>query len=111
MTIENGQEDTVQYLLLDRGLFGLMAFHYLFAVATQVVQIPYREFQTYLTQERIAEVAVTGQIENTFLCDILLLVVPAALFVALKMRRRWTTRITARHREVSGAVGRFLFFL
>jgi len=102
--------------------FGLMVFQYLFATATQVAQIPYSEFQTYLTQGRIAEVAVsdrfiqgrftepvdgrpmfittrveadlardlqqhdvvvTGQIESTFLRDLLSWVVPVALFVGL----------------------------
>ena len=104
--------------------FGLMVFQYLFATATQVAQIPYSEFQTYLTQGRIAEVAVsdrfiqgrftepvdgrpmfittrvepdlardlqqhgvvvTGQIESTFLRDLLSWVVPVALFVGLWM--------------------------
>ncbi|TYR36096.1 ATP-dependent zinc metalloprotease FtsH [Mesorhizobium microcysteis] len=103
---------------------GLMVFQYLFAAATQVAQIPYSEFQTYLTQGRIAEVAVsdrfiqgrftepvdgrpmfittrveadlardlqqhdvvvTGQIESTFLRDLLSWVVPVALFVGLWM--------------------------
>lgn len=101
---------------------GLMVFQYLFAAATQVAQIPYSEFQTYLTQGRIAEVAVsdrfiqgrftepvdgrpmfittrvepdlardlqqhdvvvTGQVESTFLRDLLSWVVPVALFVGL----------------------------
>ena len=104
--------------------FGLMVFQYLFAAATQVAQIPYSEFQTYLTQGRIVEVAVsdrfiqgrftepvdgrpmfittrvepdlardlqqhdvvvTGQIESTFLRDLLSWVVPVALFVGLWM--------------------------
>ena len=104
--------------------FGLMVFQYLFATATQVAQIPYSEFQTYLTQGRIAEVAVsdrfiqgrftepvdgrpmfittrvepdlardlqqhdvvvTGQVESTFLRDLLSWVVPVALFVGLWM--------------------------
>ncbi len=103
---------------------GLMVFQYLFAAATQVAQIPYSEFQTYLTQGRIAEVAVsdrfiqgrftepvdgrpmfittrvepdlardlqqhdvvvTGQVESTFLRDLLSWVVPVALFVGLWM--------------------------
>ena len=102
--------------------FGLMVFQYLFATATQVAQIPYSEFQTYLTQGRIADVAVsdrfiqgrftepvdgrpmfittrvepdlardlqqhdvvvTGQVESTFLRDLLSWVVPVALFVGL----------------------------
>ena len=104
--------------------FGLMVFQYLFATATQVAQIPYSEFQTYLSQGRIAEVAVsdrfiqgrftepvdgrpmfittrvepdlardlqqhdvvvTGQIESTFLRDLLSWVIPVALFVGLWM--------------------------
>ena len=39
---------------------GLMVFQYLFAAATQVAQIPYSEFQTYLTQGRIAEDAFSA---------------------------------------------------
>jgi cell division protease FtsH len=41
--------------------FLLMTFQYLFTTATQVAQIPYSEFQIYLSQGRIAEVAVSDR--------------------------------------------------
>lgn len=102
--------------------FGLMLFQYIFTTTTQVAQIPYSEFETYLSQGRISEVTVsdrfirghftqpvdgrsmfittrvepdlardlqthgvvvTGQIESTFLRDLLSWVVPAVLFVGL----------------------------
>ncbi len=98
----------------------LMGFQYLFTTFTQVAQIPYSQFETYLSQGKIAEVAVsdrfiqgrfrepidgkpmfvttrvepdlarqfqghnvvvTGQIESTFLRDLLSWVVPVALFI------------------------------
>jgi len=104
--------------------FILMAFQYLFTTATQVVRIPYSQFETYLDQGRIAEVAVsdrfiqgtftepvggrpmfittrvepdlarrlqehgvvvTGQIESTFLRDLLSWVLPMALFIGIWM--------------------------
>jgi len=102
----------------------LMAFQYLFVTFTQVMQIPYSQFETYLGQGRIAEVAVsdrfiqgvftepvdgrpmfittrvepdlaqqlqehgvvvTGQIESTFLRDLMSWVIPVVLFVGLWM--------------------------
>lgn len=99
-------------------------FQYVFTTATQVVQIPYSQFETYLAQDMIAEVAVsdrfiqgtfkepvdgrqmfittrverdlarqllerdvvvTGQIESTFLRDLLSWIVPVALFVGVWM--------------------------
>jgi len=104
--------------------FALMLFQYLFTTATQVAQIPYSQFQTYLEQGRIAEVAVsdrfiqgtfrepvngrpmfittrvepdlarqlqehgvvvTGQIESTFLRDLLSWIIPVALIVGIWM--------------------------
>ncbi|QOG08507.1 ATP-dependent zinc metalloprotease FtsH [Aureimonas sp. OT7] len=104
--------------------FIMLAFQYLFTTATQVAQIPYSQFETYLDQNRIAEVAVsdrfiqgrftepvdgrpmfvttrvepdlarrlqehgvvvTGQIESTFLRDLLSWVLPVALFVGIWM--------------------------
>ncbi|UUP19540.1 ATP-dependent zinc metalloprotease FtsH [Nitratireductor thuwali] len=104
--------------------FILMAFQYLFTTATQVAQIPYSQFEAYLDEGRIAEVAVsdrfiqgtftqpvdgrpmfvttrvepelaqrlrergvvvTGQIESTFLRDLLSWVVPVVLFVGIWM--------------------------
>jgi cell division protease FtsH len=104
--------------------FILIAFQYLFTTATQVAQIPYSQFETYLEQGRIAEVAVsdrfiqgtfthpidgrpmfittrvepglarqlqehgavvTGQIESTFLRDLLSWVLPMALFIGIWM--------------------------
>jgi cell division protease FtsH len=104
--------------------FFLMAFQYLFATATQVAQIPYSQFETYLAQGKIAEVAVsdrfiqgrfkepingramfittrvesdlarqlqshgvvvTGQIENTFLRDLLSWAIPALVFAGVWM--------------------------
>lgn len=103
---------------------GLMLFQYAYTSTTQVAEIPYSEFQNYLTQGKISEVAVserfirgrftqavdgrpmfvttrvdpelsrdlqahnvvvTGQIESTFLRDLLSWVVPVALFVGLWM--------------------------
>ena len=104
--------------------FILLAFQYLFTTATQVAQIPYSQFETYLSEGKIAEVAVsdrfiqgrfkepidgrpmfittrvepdlvrqlrsegvvvTGQIESTFLRDLLSWIVPVALFVGIWM--------------------------
>ena len=104
--------------------FLLMAFQYLFTMATQVAQIPYSQFETYLNQGKIAEVAVsdrfiqgrfkepidgrpmfittrvepdlarqlqdhgvvvTGQIESTFLRDLLSWVIPVLVFAAVWM--------------------------
>lgn len=104
--------------------FGLMIFQYLFAAATQIAEIPYSQFQAYLEQGRIAQVAVsdrfiqgsftepvdgrpmfvttrvepdlarelaehgvvvTGQIESTFLRDLLSWIVPVLLFVGIWM--------------------------
>ncbi|WP_449255223.1 ATP-dependent zinc metalloprotease FtsH [Bosea sp. (in: a-proteobacteria)] len=103
---------------------GLMLFQYLFTTVTQVARIPYSQFETYLAENRIAEVAVsdrfiqgrfrepvdgrpmfittrvepdlarqlqergvvvTGQIESTFLRDLLSWIVPVALFVGIWM--------------------------
>jgi len=102
----------------------LMAFQYLFVTFTQVMQIPYSQFETYLGQGRIAEVAVsdrfiqgvfsepvdgksvfittrvepdlarelqehgvvvTGQIESTFLRDLMSWVIPVVLFAGVWM--------------------------
>ncbi|MFT3802972.1 MAG: ATP-dependent zinc metalloprotease FtsH [Burkholderiaceae bacterium] len=104
--------------------FALMVFQYLFTTGTQVAQIPYSQFETYLGQGKIAEVAVSdrfiqgrfkepvdgrpmfittrvepdlarqlqgqgvvvsGQIESTFLRDLLSWVVPVLLIVAIWM--------------------------
>ena len=103
---------------------GLLLFQYFFTSATQIAQIPYSQFETYLNDGRIAEVAVsdrfiqgrfkepvdgkpmfvttrvepdiarqlqehgvvvTGQIESTFLRDLLSWVIPVALFFGLWM--------------------------
>ncbi|MBX6741669.1 MAG: ATP-dependent zinc metalloprotease FtsH [Acetobacteraceae bacterium] len=104
--------------------FALMSFQYLFTSATQVAQIPYSQFETYLAEGRIAEVAVsdrfiqgrfrepvdgralfittrvepdlarqlqshgvvvTGQIESTFLRDLLSWVIPVLVFAGAWM--------------------------
>src|SRR5690606_18111431 len=104
--------------------FIFLAFQYVYTTATQVAQIPYSQFETYLQEGRIAEVAVsdqyiqgtfkepvdgkpmfittrvepdlakelqahgvvvTGQIESTFLRDLLSWVVPVVLFVGIWM--------------------------
>ncbi|HBF57395.1 MAG TPA: cell division protein FtsH [Afipia sp.] len=104
--------------------FLLMAFQYLYATATQVAQIPYSQFETYVRDGRIAEVAVSdrfiqgrfkepvegrsffittrvepdlarelqqhgtvvsGQIESTFLRDLLSWVVPVVIFLGIWM--------------------------
>jgi len=41
--------------------FGLMLFQYVFTTATQVAEIPYSQFETYLEEGRIAEVAVSDR--------------------------------------------------
>jgi cell division protease FtsH len=103
---------------------GLMLFQYFFTTAQQVANIPYSQFQAYLTEGRIAEVAVsdrfiqgrfkepqdgrpmfittrvepelaqqfrqhgvtvTGQIESTFLRDLLSWVVPVLVFLGIWM--------------------------
>ncbi|GGC75199.1 ATP-dependent zinc metalloprotease FtsH [Chelatococcus reniformis] len=40
---------------------GLLLFQYLFATTTQVAQIPYSRFETYLSEGKIAEVAVSDR--------------------------------------------------
>ena len=104
--------------------FLLMAFQYLYAMATPVAQIPYSQFETDLNQGKIAEVAVsdrfiqgrfkepidgrpmfittrvepdlarqlqdhgvvvTGQIESTFLRDLLSWVIPVLVFAGVWM--------------------------
>ncbi|WP_292171704.1 ATP-dependent zinc metalloprotease FtsH [Mesorhizobium sp.] len=104
--------------------FIFAGFQYLFTTATQVAQIPYSQFETYLREGKIAEVAVsdrfiqgkfkepfdgrpmfittrvepdlarqlqqhgvvvTGQIESTFLRDLLSWVVPVLLIVGIWM--------------------------
>ncbi|AVF05760.1 hypothetical protein C4375_04105 [Devosia sp. I507] len=42
-------------------LFGLMLFQYAFTMATQVAEIPYSQFETYLKEGRIAQVAVAAR--------------------------------------------------
>jgi cell division protease FtsH len=106
-------------------VIGLLIFQYLFIAQQQVAQIPYSEFETYLRDKKIAEVAVseryiegslvapleggqtrfittrvepdlarnlqeygvvvTGEIESTFLRDLLSWIVPVALFVGVWM--------------------------
>jgi cell division protease FtsH len=102
--------------------FILMAFQYVLTTATQIVEIPYSQFESYLQQGQIAEVAVsdrfiqgtfrepvdgksifittrvepdlarelqehgvvvTGEIESTFLRDLLSWIVPVALFAGI----------------------------
>ncbi|MCA1368519.1 ATP-dependent zinc metalloprotease FtsH [Bradyrhizobium sp. BRP14] len=47
--------------------FVLMLFQYIFTTATQVAQIPYSQFETYLAEGKIAEVAVSDRfIQGTF---------------------------------------------
>ncbi|MGD9865487.1 MAG: ATP-dependent zinc metalloprotease FtsH [Pseudodonghicola sp.] len=104
--------------------FGLMVFQYFFITATQVANIPYSQFETYLKDGKITEVAVsdrfiqgkfkdpvdnrpmfvttrvdpqlakdlqkydvvvTGQVESTFLRDLLSWVLPVVLFVGIWM--------------------------
>jgi cell division protease FtsH len=104
--------------------FFLMAFQYVFTTATQVAQIPYSQFESYLRDGRIAEVAVSdrfiqgrfkqpvegrsmfittrvepalardfqqhgvvvsGQIESTFLRDLLSWIIPVVLFIGIWM--------------------------
>ncbi|WP_210528522.1 ATP-dependent zinc metalloprotease FtsH [Rubellimicrobium arenae] len=101
---------------------GLMLFQYVYTTATEVAQIPYSAFESYLDEGRIAEVAVsdrfiqgsftepldgrsmfittrvepdlarelaehgvvvTGQIESTWLRDLLSWIIPVALFVGV----------------------------
>ncbi len=101
---------------------GLMLFQYVFTSATQIARIPYSQFETYLNQGKIAEVAVSdrfiqgsfkeavdgrsrfittrvepdlaqqmqqhgvvvkGEIESTFLRDLLSWVLPVAIFVGI----------------------------
>ena len=104
--------------------FGLMLFQYFYGTATQVAQIPYSQFETYMADGKIAEVSVSdryiegrfkqpvdgrpmfittrvdpdlvrqflehgvvvkGQIESTFLRDLLSWVVPVVLFFGVWM--------------------------
>ena len=103
---------------------GLLVFQYLFTTATQIAEIPYSQFESFLEQGKIAEVAVsesfiqgrlnepidgrslfittrvepdlaralqdrgvvvTGQIESTFLRDLLSWIFPVVLFFGLWM--------------------------
>ncbi|WP_193177564.1 ATP-dependent zinc metalloprotease FtsH [Oricola nitratireducens] len=102
----------------------VMLFQYVYVSTTQIAQIPYSEFETYLADDKIASVAVsdrfiqgrfkepqdgkpmfvttrvdpafadalkkhdivvTGQVESTFLRDLLSWVVPIAVFVGIWM--------------------------
>ncbi|WP_185984234.1 ATP-dependent zinc metalloprotease FtsH [Aureimonas mangrovi] len=120
MDVNNKTQFNIWYWIA--AFFILMAFQYLFTTATQVAQIPYSQFETYLEQGQIADVAVsdrfiqgrfrepvdgrpmfvttrvepdlarqlqehgvvvTGQIESTFLRDLLSWVVPVALFIGI----------------------------
>ncbi len=102
----------------------VMLFQYVYVSTTQIAQIPYSEFETYLADDKIAEIAVsdrfiqgrfkepqdgkpmfvttrvdpafadelkkhdivvTGQVESTFLRDLLSWVVPIAVFVGIWM--------------------------
>ncbi|MBW9064802.1 ATP-dependent zinc metalloprotease FtsH [Rhizobium herbae] len=115
-------EFNVWYWLI--AFFGLMLFQHLFAAATQVAEIPYSQFETYLSEGKIEEVAVsdrfiqgtlkaphdgkprfittrvepdlaerlrkggvvvTGQVESTFLRDLLSWAIPVAVFVGIWM--------------------------
>jgi len=40
---------------------GLMLFQYVYTMATEVAQIPYSTFESYLEEGRIAEVAVSDR--------------------------------------------------
>jgi cell division protease FtsH len=105
-------------------IFALMLIQSIFATSTQVAQIPYSQFETYLAEGKIAEVAVSdrfiqgtfktpqggkpmfvttrvepdlaqqlqehgvvvsGEVENTFLRDLLSWVLPAIVFVGIWM--------------------------
>lgn len=106
-------------------IIGVLIFQYVFIAQQQVAQIPYSEFETYLRDKKIADVAVserfiqgslkeplesgqtrfittrvepdlaqslqehgvvvTGEIESTFLRDLLSWIVPVALFVGVWM--------------------------
>ena len=47
--------------------FGLMAFQYFYTMATQVADIPYSQFETYLKDGKITEVAVSERfIQGSF---------------------------------------------
>ncbi len=105
--------------------FGVLLLQYFFTSVVQVAPIPYSEFEAYLRQGKVAEVAVsdrfiqgrlrealpggqtqfvttrvdpgiaellqrygvrfTGQVENTFLRDLLSWVVPTAIFIGIWM--------------------------
>jgi cell division protease FtsH len=48
-------------------IFALMLIQSIFATSTQVAQIPYSQFETYLAEGKIAEVAVSDRfIQGTF---------------------------------------------
>ena len=120
MDMKNKTQFNIWYWVA--ALFGLMLFQYAFTMATQVAEIPYSQFETYLEEGRIAQVAVsdrfiqgvfttpvdgrpmfittrvapdlardlaehgvvvTGQIESTFLRDLLSWIIPLALLVGL----------------------------
>lgn len=44
--------------------FGLMLLRYFFTTATQVAQIPYSQFETYLNEGKIAEVAASDPLHS-----------------------------------------------
>ncbi|QYO75543.1 ATP-dependent zinc metalloprotease FtsH [Devosia salina] len=120
MDMKNKTQFNIWYWVA--ALFGLILFQYAFTMATQIAEIPYSQFETYLEEGRIAQVAVsdrfiqgvfttpvdgrpmfittrvapdlarelaghgvvvTGQIESTFLRDLLSWIIPLALLVGL----------------------------
>ncbi|MCJ8517452.1 cell division protease FtsH [Pseudorhizobium tarimense] len=61
----NNAKFNVWYWIL--AIFGVLIIQYLFAYSQQVTEIPYSQFQTYLRENKIAEVAVSDNyVQGTF---------------------------------------------
>lgn len=63
--MNNNMRFNVWYWML--AIFGVLIIQYLFAYSQQVTEIPYSQFETYLSESKIAEVAISDNyIQGTF---------------------------------------------
>lgn len=63
--MNNNMKFNVWYWML--AIFGVLIIQYLFAYSQQVTEIPYSQFETYLSESKIAEVAISDNyIQGTF---------------------------------------------
>ncbi|MFN7026616.1 MAG: ATP-dependent zinc metalloprotease FtsH, partial [Pseudorhizobium sp.] len=63
--MNNNMKFNMGYWIL--AIFGVVIIQYLFAYSQQVTEIPYSQFETYLRENRIAEVAISDNyVQGTF---------------------------------------------